>query len=289
VFSAVSSGVALINAHTNLDRDAEAQNLFPSALGLVAVKPVERSLQPMAMVTVFVPHSAAERVMSAMVGAGAGRIGDYERCSFTGDGVGGFTPGAASDPHVGEPGVASVAPEKRVEMVAPASRTRGVFAAAVAAHPYEEPLVTVNEIRIARNAARLGMVCDTPAREPVTLRALVQRAAATFSVVPRVWGDPETRVTRVATGTGSAGALIGDALAAGAHALVAGEVRYHDALDAMESGLAVVELGHDVTEWPLVGLLAATVSAVPGLDQRMVHSLPATAGWWTPNRSEERP
>jgi len=289
VFSALSSGVALINAHTNLDRDAEAQTLIPSSLGLTPVKPVERSLQPMAMVTVFVPENAALRVANAMAGAGAGRIGDYERCSFTGDGLGAFTPPPDSSPRAGSPGVASVAPEKRVEMVAPVSRTRGVVAAAVAAHPYEEPLITVSEVRIARNAARLGMVCETAEKVPVTLAALVDRASAVYAVTPRVWGDPEMQVTRVATGTGSAGSLIADALAAGAQALVAGEVRYHDALDAVESGLAIVELGHDVTEWPLVGLLEVAVRSVPELDQRTVHVLPATAGWWTPKRSEERP
>ena len=31
-------------------------------------------------------------------------------------------------------------------------------------------------------------------------------------------------------------------------------------------GLAVVELGHDVSEWPLVSLLEDVVRSVPGLD-----------------------
>jgi dinuclear metal center YbgI/SA1388 family protein len=282
VFSALSAGVALINAHTNLDRDAEAQSLLPAALGLHPVKPVERSLQPSAVVTVFVPERAVERVVNAMAGAGAGRIGDYERCSFSADGLGAFTPPAGSAPCVGSPGEPSVAPERRVEMVAPAVRVRGVVAAAVAAHPYEEPLVTVSEVRIARNAARLGMVCDTQGRTPMTLGALVAHAASVYSVTPRAWGNAEAPITRVATGTGSAGSLIGDALAAGAQALIAGEVRYHDALDAVEAGLAVVELGHDVTEWPLVSLLEMAVRSIADIDQQTVHALPAKPGWWTP-------
>ncbi len=282
VFAALSAGVALVNAHTNLDRDVEAQTLLPAALGLTPVKPVERSLQPMAVVTVFVPEKAVDRVVGAMAGAGAGRIGAYERCSFSAEGIGAFIPPADSAPCVGTPGSPSTAPERRVEMVAPARRVRGVVAAAVAAHPYEEPLVTVGEVRIARNESRLGMVCETPDKEPTTLGALVAHAASVYAVTPRVWGDADMPITRVATGTGSAGSLIGDALAAGAHALVAGEVRYHDALDAAEAGLAVVELGHDVTEWPLVSLLEKAVRSVQGIDQHAVHALPAKPGWWTP-------
>ncbi len=106
--------------------------------------------------------------------------------------------------------------------------------------------------------------------------------ARTFAVTPRVWGDPDIAVSKVATGTGSAGSLIGEAIAAGAQALVAGEVRYHDALDAMSAGLAIIELGHDVTEWPLVTLLHEAVNSIAELDPDRVHQCPATPGWWTP-------
>ncbi len=98
-----------------------------------------------------------------------------------------------------------------------------------------------------------------------------------------VWGDPETALSRVVTATGSAGSLIGDVIAAGAQALVAGEVRYHDALDAAENGLAVVELGHDVSEWPLVSLLEDAVRLDARARSRVpCTSCPATPGWWTP-------
>jgi hypothetical protein len=239
---------------------------------------------------VFVPAEAVENVIVAMTGAGAGRIGDYERCSFAAEGVGRFTPPSGAAPYSGTPGAASSAPEQRVEMVAPRARVKGVVAAAVSAHPYEEPLVTVGDVVVARNAARLGMLSEVTGESQLTLGEFVDRAASAFSVTPRVWGNPSMLVSRCATSTGSAGALIGDALAGGAQVLVAGEVRYHDALDALGSGLAVVELGHDVSEWPLVGLLEAVVRAVPRRDQQTVHTLPAAAGWWTPRYgSEERP
>lgn len=287
VFSALSKGVALINAHTSLDRDGRAQALLPERLGLSVTKPLERSVQPMALVTTFVPESAADRVAEAMAGAGAGRIGDYERCSFSVEGEGRFTAPPDASPAAGEPGSANRAAERRIEMVAPRSRARGVVAAAAAAHPYEEPLVTVAEVDLARNAARLGAVSDVPGA--VSLGAFAQRCADTFGVDPRVWGDAGREVRRVATATGSAGSLIGDALAARCDVLVAGEVRYHDALDAAGAGLAVVELGHDVTEWPLVTLLEQAVRSVAGLDGTSVHVAAPEPAWWTCHRSEERP
>jgi putative NIF3 family GTP cyclohydrolase 1 type 2 len=281
LFAALDAGVALINAHTNLDRAPDAGNLLPNALGLETIKPIERSTMPMALVTVFVPPDHAEKVAQAMSGAGAGRLGKYEGCRFvSAGGVGSFTPDAEAIPYTGMPGERSDATEVRLEMVAPRTRARGVVAAARGAHPYEEPLITSADVEIARSSARMGMLNRAP--DGMTLGALATVAAGAFKVTPRIWGDPETVLGRVATATGSASSLVGDVLASKASALVAGEVRYHDALDALEMGLAIVELGHDVSEWPLVTLLEDAVRSVPGLDAHAVHVMPATPGWWTP-------
>ena len=281
LFNALSSGVALVNAHTNLDRAPAAGKLLPDALDLEPLRPIERSLMPLSLVTVFVPPSHNERVADAMAGAGAGRIGDYERCRFvSGEGSGTFIPGLGTTPSKGAPGIVSSAVEVRLEMVAPRSRARGVVGAARGAHPYEEPFITVSDVEVARSGARMGTLCSGP--PGMTVRGLSELAAQAFNVTPRVWGDPDARAQRVATATGSAGSLVGDVLAAGADVLVAGEVRYHDALDASEAGLAVVELGHDVSEWPLVALLEEAVRSLDALDTDAIHTLSATPGWWTP-------
>jgi len=57
LFSALSSGIALLNAHTNLDRAPSAGRLLPAALGLEPIRPIERALMPLALVTVFVRTS----------------------------------------------------------------------------------------------------------------------------------------------------------------------------------------------------------------------------------------
>ncbi len=284
VFAALSKGVALINAHTNLDRDEQAQRLIPIALGLDPLGPLEHSLQPGALVTVFVPTGAADTVSGAMAEAGAGRIGRYERCSFTVEGKGTFVPPEGSHPAVGTPGERGEASEVRVEMICPPAAASVVVAAAVAAHPYEEPLVVVEQGWIARNNSRLGMLSN--ANSGTTLVELARTAAEVYGCVPRVWGEADAPAALVASATGSAGSLVGEVIASRAQAFVAGEVRYHDALEAVSSGVGVIELGHDVTEWPLVSLLDEAVRAVEGLASRDVHALGAERRWWTPDECE---
>jgi hypothetical protein len=88
---------------------------------------------------VFVPSDALDAVRDAVFAAGAGRIGDYERCSWYTDGTGTFRGLPGASPAVGEVGAEERVPELRLETVFPAERRNDVVAALRAAHPYEEP------------------------------------------------------------------------------------------------------------------------------------------------------
>ncbi len=88
---------------------------------------------------VFVPREALDTVRAALFEAGAGRIGDYERCSWYTAGTGTFLGGAETSPTVGEPGREERVAELRLETVYPVEREAEVIAALRRAHPYEEP------------------------------------------------------------------------------------------------------------------------------------------------------
>ena len=88
---------------------------------------------------VFVPTEALDAVRDALFGAGAGRIGKYERCSWYALGTGTFLAGEGASPAIGEPGHEERVPELRLETVYPVEREGEVLAALRGAHPYEEP------------------------------------------------------------------------------------------------------------------------------------------------------
>ena len=92
---------------------------------------------------VFVPAEALDAVRDALFRAGAGRIGDYERCSWYTEGTGTFLAGEGTSPTIGERGREERVPELRLETVFPAERQDEVIAALRSAHPYEEPAYDV--------------------------------------------------------------------------------------------------------------------------------------------------
>ena len=104
------------------------------------IRPVNRKL------VVFVPAEALDRVRDALFAAGAGRIGDYERCSWYTEGTGTFLGGEGTQPAIGEAGREERVRELRLETVFPAERHEHVVAALRRAHPYEEPAFDVYEL-----------------------------------------------------------------------------------------------------------------------------------------------
>jgi dinuclear metal center YbgI/SA1388 family protein len=93
----------------------------------------------------------------------------------------------------------------------------------------------------------IGLVGLLPCE--ATLESLAARLNGVLGgTVVRVTGDLRKPVTRVAVCTGSGGSLMGKVLASGAEVFITGDLKYHDARLAEESGLAVIDIGHFASE-----------------------------------------
>jgi hypothetical protein len=89
----------------------------------------------------FVPRESLDETLEAVFAAGAGVIGDYERCAFYTEGTGTFRGGEGTQPSVGQAGRDERVAELRVETVVPDGHQDAVVAALREAHPYEEPAI----------------------------------------------------------------------------------------------------------------------------------------------------
>ena len=276
---ALAGGVSLIACHTNLDRAPAGADALAFKLGLPILGPLESGRQPIGLVSVYVPAAAEATVRVAMVAAGAGRVGEYRECAFSAPGRGSFVAGAGTVPTVGSPGEHTDVDEVRLEMVCPRSRIAAVIAEARCAHPYEEPLIVVAEAEMGRGAARAGRLCETP--RGTTIASLAALVGERLGVRPTVWGERDRSVGVVALAPGSGRSFIADARLSGADVLVTGELRYHEAREAAEAGLAIIEAGHDATEWPLTRELARIAADAPGLGEAQVVLDAVDYPWWT--------
>lgn len=252
----LKAGIAVYSPHTAFDNCVGGiNNILSELFGLQGVKPL-RSKDAAAeyKLVVLVPEGEIERVAEAIFQAGAGRIGNYDRCSFRIPGTGTFLGNDASNPSLGEKGTFERVPEVRFEVIVPASKLNAVIAAMRVAHGYEEPAFDVYPLKSKPGVGegRIGALA-----KPMTLAEFAQLVkrncnAAAVGVV----GDATKPIRTVAIACGAAGEYLKDAICEKADAFVTGELRFHEALAAEEAGIAVVLPGHYASERPGVERLA---------------------------------
>jgi len=261
---AITSGVAVYAAHTNLDASEIGVNIVLAEIfDLVDHRPLEKSSAAGAFKLVtFLPTEHVAPVSAALFHAGAGVIGDYTGCSFRVEGTGTFTPGPGAHPACGEAAGPNEVSEVRLELVVGEDALEDVVEALVESHPYEEPAYDVYPLRNPASAG-MGRVGDLP--EPVALGDLTRKCSRELgNPGVRLMGDSGRVVSRAAVCGGSGARLTGKALEAGAQVLITGDMRYHEAMEAAARGLAVIDAGHYHTERPVVPRLASLLAERAG-------------------------
>ena len=262
----IRNDIALYVAHTNADSPPlGVSEAIATALGLSRVRPLAAApADQLDKVVTFVPKNDTQQVIDALAAAGAGAIGDYDRCAFVGTGEGTFRPGDNAHPAIGTPGRVAVVAESRVEMVLPRSRREAVIAALRGAHPYEEPAFDVLELAGWDSDRGHGRVGDLA--EPVSLREFADTVVATLppnAIGARVAGDLDRAVHRVALAGGAGDFLMDEARASGADVYVTSDLRHHPASELREhpDAPALVDVPHWAAEWMWLPVVERALTA----------------------------
>jgi dinuclear metal center YbgI/SA1388 family protein len=269
VHEAIRLGIAIYSPHTALDAAGGGTNdVLAELCGLRDVGPFEfvAGGPRECKVVVFVPPDALDRVANAMFTAGAGRIGEYEQCSYRLRGEGTFFGTEATNPAVGKKGRLERVEEIRLEIVAPQNRIPEIVQAIRASHPYETPAYDIYPLESppTKGIGRVGTL--PPGTTPAALARTLKRRLK--SPVVQLVGDPKGRVRRAAVCAGAAGRLpLEHPRSADADVIVTGEIRHHDALAFLRLGKCAIALGHWESERPVLPRLAERLkTAVAGLN-----------------------
>ena len=275
VHTLISNGIALHTCHTNADSPPlGVSESMALALGLADVRPLEADpADPTDTWVVFVPEGDADRVASAMHGAGAGAMGDYDSTQFQSTGTGSFRPLEGADPAIGEVGTVERVAEVRIEMMADRRRREAVRTALLAAHPYEEVAYDVLEPVAKATDRGSGRIGTLPAE--MTLAAFAAQVAdrlPTHHSATRVAGDPDRPIRTVALCGGSGDFLLGHANASGADVYVTSDLRHHPVSEHLETpgACAVIDVPHWAAEWTWLPVASAALGErLPGIEAKV--------------------
>jgi putative NIF3 family GTP cyclohydrolase 1 type 2 len=128
------------------------------------------------------------------------------------------------------------------------------------AHPYEEAAYDLYPLRNPGQVQGLGRIGSL--LEPVSPREFAEQVRKGLHAdYVRLVQAGDQLVQKVALCSGSGAEFIGRAAGLGADAYVTGDVRYHEAQQAVQQGLHVIDAGHFSTEFPIVEVLARRLEA----------------------------
>jgi dinuclear metal center YbgI/SA1388 family protein len=257
LYALIKQEIGVYAAHTNLDIAAGGVNdVLAGMLNLEQVEPLTVSQSDrLVKLAVFVPETHSETVRQAITEAGAGHIGKYSHCTFQTAGTGTFLPLAGSNPFLGRPDTLEYAAECRLETIMPEKISKQVIDAMLGAHPYEEVAYDLYPLLNEGVDFGLGRMGKLPA--PLRFAEFARMVKAILSAGHvRVCGDLNAEIVKVAVCGGSGSELISHAIAADADVLVTGDIKYHEAQQAVSGGLTLVDAGHFATERPVVQMIA---------------------------------
>lgn len=254
VLKAIKHDVAIVAMHTNLDNvDTGVNRIIGEKLGLQNLKILSPKPGTLQKLFTYVPVSNADKVRDALFLAGAGKIGNYDSCSFNSNGKGTFRANENANPYVGKKGEIHFEDEVKLEVVFPTYLNAKVVAALKQAHPYEEVAYEIFDMANTNPTQGAGMIGELPdaINEDDFLATLKETFTAGVVKHTKLLGK---KVKKVAFCGGAGSFLLNDAIRQKADVFFTGDVKYHEFFDA-EEFLVFADIGHFESEQFTVNLL----------------------------------
>ena len=247
VMKALKHDVAIYSAHTNMDSAwGGVSHRIAEKIGLTGVEVLSPQQCKAYKLVVFVPLASVDAVRDAMTNAGAGKIGNYDSCTYQLQGEGTFRALDGANPHVGKLGEVHHETEMRIEVIVPTRSCGKVLSAMFKAHPYEEPAYDLIALENKNKYNGLGVVGVLPCEEDV--KDFLSRVKQLFGVgAIRYSGNTSGKVKKVAICGGAGAEFVRDAIAVGADVLITGDVKYHEFMSA-DNNILVADIGHYESE-----------------------------------------
>lgn len=118
IYKAVKNDIAVYSAHTNLDIFSNGvSRKMAEKIGLEEISVLSPSENKLLKLATYIPESHFEAVRDALFEAGAGVIGNYDRCGFAVSGTGSFRGNETTNPFRGEKGKIHFEKEIRFETI----------------------------------------------------------------------------------------------------------------------------------------------------------------------------
>ena len=160
VEKAIKNDISIYAMHTALDNSFVGVNArICEVLGLINKKILIPKQGTLRKLTTYVPTKNAEELRNKLFETGAGRIGNYENCSFSTQGTGTYKGNEHSNPIIGEKGKIHTENEISISVTFEKHIEQNVINTMLKNHPYEE--VAYEIVSLENTYQKLGLALNS--------------------------------------------------------------------------------------------------------------------------------
>lgn len=244
---AVAHDIAIYALHTNLDNVHTGVNMkIADKIGLLNTQILSVKSGTLSKLAVYVPTSDKEVLLDALFQAGAGKIGNYDRCSFQTQGMGTFRGNDLSSPALGTKNKKEQVEETKIEVLVPLPLEKAIIQAMYAAHPYEEVAYHHTPLDNRNQEVGAGMMGEL--KEEMELLPFLRHLKKVMHLSHLKHTQPvSSKIKKVAVCGGAGAFLTPKAIQAKADVFISSDFKYHDFFEA-NGQLTLVDIGHYESE-----------------------------------------
>lgn len=247
VLKAIKNDIAIYATHTALDNTpAGVSGKMCETLGLKNTHVLIPKKGILKKLTTFAPTNTAQNLRNNLFEAGAGAIGNYDKCSFSSNGESTFRGNENSTPVIGKKGIVHTEKEVKISVIFEIKNESAILKSLFKNHPYEEVSYEVISLENVHQNIGMGMIGEfETAKTETDFLVFLKQTMKTDCI--RHSNLLNRKIKKVAVLGGSGSFAISNAKMAGADAYVSADFKYHDFFTA-EKSILLADIGHYESE-----------------------------------------
>ena len=247
ILKAIKNDIAIYAIHTALDNAIIGVNdIICKKIGLINTKILIPKSNTLKKLITYVPINNAELIKNKLFEVGAGKLGNYDECSFSSEGVGTYKGNSESNPHLGQKNKRHHENELMISLTFESHLEQIIIKTLLENHPYEEVAYEILILSNNNPYYGMGMIGEfKEALKPEEALSFVKKNMNTNTIKhSKICKD---RIKKVAVLGGSGSFAIGAAKNKGADLFITSDLKYHDFFQA-ENSIILADIGHYESE-----------------------------------------
>ncbi len=247
IMQAIKNDIAIYAIHTALDNSQHGVSAkMCEIIGLKSTHVLIPQRGIIKKLTTYVPHKNSEDLRNSLFIAGAGKIGNYERCSFNIEGMGTYQGNENSNPAIGIKGSLHKEPETFISVIFEKHLENKILKSLFSNHPYEE--VAYDIVTLDNKHQNIGMGMVGELEYEMDALDFLQYLKEKFNLKTIRYSNLiDKKIKKVAVLGGSGSFAINHAKNSNADIFITSDMKYHDFYTA-ENQIILADIGHYESE-----------------------------------------